>query len=158
MTAGLLGREWRLPTSMRSCRCAWLAQSYRGLLLGTALVLTGCQLWSPLHTPVPPIDNASFMKMWTTYQHCRMSDDAGEILTDVEKLKYLARAVQVRERSAFLLSTPIRPFLSPLPSRLAVDPDAMLRTCALHGSEVARKAGQPDAEQELLMAATAEQS
>lgn len=151
-------KDWRrLPTSMQPGNTAWKAQVWRLLSLVIALALSGCHLLSPLQSPPPPIDNASFMKMWSTYQHCRMSQDAGEILMDVDKLKYLVRAVMVQERSAFLLSTPIRPFVSPLPSRLAVDPDAMMRTCALHGSEVARIAGLPDAEQELLMAAMGEQ-
>jgi hypothetical protein len=91
--------------------------------------------------------------MWKTYEHCRLSDDAGEILSDVEKLKYMAHLVQIRRQASSMPSAAMRPFLSPLPSRLAVDPDAMTQACALHGSEVARTAGDTYAERQLLLAA-----
>lgn len=125
-----------------------IAPHWRQLILVSALTLAGCHLSSP-----PPIDSAGFMHMWKTYEHCRMSADPGEILADVEKLKYISDAVRARQQASSVPAAAIRPLLSPLPSRLSVDPHALTRTCALHGSEVARTAGQSDVEMELLLAA-----
>ena len=90
------------------------------------------------------------MDMWKTYQHCRASAEPDEIRADVEHLSHVAPTVAGQKRASFLPSA-IGPFLSPLPSRLAVDPYAMTVACAVHGSEVARTAGQPEMERELLM-------
>jgi hypothetical protein len=93
------------------------------------------------------------MDMWKTYEHCRLSSDTGEIRADVEKLRYIAQAVELRRQGSSPWLAPIRPFLSPLPSRLSVNPDAMARACALHGSAIARETGQPDVERELMLVA-----
>ncbi len=93
------------------------------------------------------------MDMWDTYEHCRASRDTAGILADATKLKYGARRIELRRLSSTKSFAAIRPFLSPLPSRLSVDPDAMMRACALHGSEIAREAGQDDIERELLLLA-----
>lgn len=44
----------------------------------------------------------------------------------------------------------MRSLIATLPSRVAVDPQAMAAACALHGGHVAQTAGQPDLSVELL--------
>ncbi len=128
------------------------SQGWRPLILIATLMgdamLAGC-----LSSPPPPMDSAGFASMWKTYEHCRMSGDPGEILADVDKLKYFSEAVYARQQAASRPAGAIRPLLAPLPSRLSVEPEALTRSCALHGSEVARTAGRPDVEMELLLAA-----
>ncbi len=125
---------------------AWMVGVLAGLL--AALSDAGCGLSSS-----PPVDNPRFMDMWNTYEHCRLSRDTGEIRADVEKLKYIGQALELRQYPSSAWPAPIRPLLSPLPSRLSVDPDAMTRACALHGSEIAREKGQYDVERELMLVA-----
>ena len=97
-------------------------------------------------------DNTSFMQMWNIYDHCRRSHDTREIQIDVGLLKQASRALGVPKTAPTLLPAAIERRLSPLPSRLAVDPSEMTMSCAVHGTEVARAAGQSDMERELLMA------
>jgi hypothetical protein len=95
------------------------------------------------------------MAMWETYLHCWTSTELDEIRADVEHLSYVAYTVVGQKRASFFLPSAIEPFHSPLPSGRAVDPYAMTVARAVHGSEVARTAGQPEMERELLMRAVA---
>ena len=128
-----------------STRCAI------GPLLVMSAMLSGCQLLWPFQEPTPLFDNARFMATWETYQHCRASTEPNEIRADLERLHDAVYTVRDQTDLPFLLPTPIRSLLTPLPSRLAVDPYAMTVACALHGSEVAQTAGQYDVARELLM-------
>jgi len=128
---------------------AWPAKAFTFLFLMSTMGLTGC------HTtgsgPGPVVDNARFMNMWKTYQHCRASTEPNEIRADVEQLTHVAQTMERQKQASSFLPAARWPFLSPLPSRLAVNPCAMTVDCAVHGSEVAGKAGQQEMEREFLM-------
>lgn len=138
---------------IHSAACA--AKAFACLFLISTVGLTGCHITWPWLAAGPVVDNAGFMNMWKTYQHCRASSEPVEIRADVEQLHHAAQKVIGQPQASSFLPAAIWPFLSPLPSRLAVDPYAMTVACAVHGSEVARTAGQPEMERELLMTVVA---
>lgn len=122
-----------------------------GLALLGIIALSGCHTSWPFDGPAAHVDSALFMTTWRTYLHCRSSMAPEEIRADLQQLNRVAYAVSAKNHSSvFLLPAPIRTLISTLPSRLAVDPQAMSTACALHGSHVAQTAGRPELSVEWL--------
>jgi hypothetical protein len=116
-----------------------------GLLLFTSIAgLSGCHLLWPFEGPGPSLDNVQFMDAWKTYLHCRSSTEPDEIHSDLHRLKRVEHAVTVPDQVSVLLPDAIRSLMTALPSRLAVDPKAMVVACELHGGHVAQSGGQPE--------------
>jgi hypothetical protein len=129
-----------------------------GLLLLMSIVpLSGCHISWPFEQPAPPLDNAQFMAAWKTYLHCRSSTEPDEIRADLYRLKHVALTVTVHGQVPDVLPAAIRSLVAALPSRLAVDPDAMAVACARHGGHVAQSAGLTERSVELFPAVVAEQ-
>lgn len=100
--------------------------------------------------------NASFMDAWHTYTHCLSTRDPESIVSDLHALNRFADAASKNNLPRTFGLVPYS--LPPLPSRLAVDPTAMLSACADHGAEVARSLEQPRGSADLLITAVETQN
>jgi hypothetical protein len=100
--------------------------------------------------------NASFMDAWHTYSHCLASKEPDAIVSDLHALNHFANTFSTNNtaRTFGILPYP----LPPLPSRLAVEPSAMVSACATHGAEVAMSLEQPRGSAELLITAVEAQT
>jgi len=109
-------------------------------LIGFGLVVTtlvGCIHTWPLDGTATSVHNVEFITLWQTYSHCRSSSDPNEMRADAERLRL---AVQTQP------STIHPKFLgmeagTVLPSRLTVDPQAMVMACGLHAGQTAQSLG-----------------
>ncbi len=95
--------------------------------------------------------NASFMDAWHTYSHCLSTKEPDAIVSDLHTLNRFAETVSTNTHARTFGVLPYS--LPPLPSRLAVDPAAMVSACADHGAEVALSLEQPRGSAELLITA-----
>lgn len=114
------------------------------LLLTTITGLSGGHLSWLIESPARSLDNAQFMDAWKTYLHCRSSTVPDEIRSDLYRLKRVEHPATVTDQVFVLLPDAIRSLMTALPSRLAVDPNAMVVACELHGGHVAQSAGQSE--------------
>lgn len=154
---GRLCRD-RRGLSLEMCGSPFRAVAVRLVFFISIVGVSGCQIWSPFGRPASLLDSAKFMDTWKTYLHCRSSVEPEEIRSDLHRLNRVAQAVSMpNHATVLLLPASVRALISTLPSRLAVDPHAMSVACALHGSEVARAAGQPGLSVALLTAVVAAQ-
>ena len=114
------------------------------LMLMLITGLSGCNLSLPFERPIPSLDNVQFMDAWKTYLHCRSSTVPDEIRSDLHWLKRVEQKITVPDQVSALLPDAIRSLMTALPSRLAVDPKAMVVACELHDGHVAQSAGQAE--------------
>ena len=112
------------------------------------ILLAGCAL-SSRQDDQGLNHNASFMEAWHAYSRCLSSKDPENIVSDLHALKQFAEGVSTNNRARTFGVIPYT--LPPLPSRLAVDPAAMVTACAEHGAEVALSLEQPKGSAELLI-------
>ena len=119
-----------------------------GSVLGLALLISGCQIGTPLKTV--GLDNPGFMNLWGTYTHCKATSDLGETQQAMEKLTTAALVGQGHE--GFILPMPqqLERFVATPASRLAVDVHAMAASCSLHAGQVAFSSGKIDLAREAL--------
>jgi|GEM_PF-417105 hypothetical protein len=117
--------------------------------IGMLLALAACQTTGPMSESIP-LDDRTFMGLWRTYLHCRITDDADAKLNDARRLDLVVRAVVRREEVAPLLPEALQALIEELPSRAAVDPGAMAAACALHAGEAAQTAGRYEEAVELF--------
>lgn len=116
-----------------------------GVLVFTIVTaLNGCNVSLPFETPIPSLDNVQFMDAWKTYLHCRSSTVPDEIRSDLHWLKRVEHRETVPDQVTALLPDAIRSLMTALPSRLAVDPKAMVVSCELHDGHVAQSAAQAE--------------
>ena len=120
------------------------------LFLASIMGLSGCHRSWPFSGPASLLNNSQFMEGWTTYLHCRSSAEPDEIRMDLQHLSRMAYAVATKNRPSTFLPASMRIFVMPPPSRLAVDPHAMMVACAQHGGEVAEIVGRPELAVELF--------
>lgn len=129
-----------VPLAGERCRAGVV-----GVLVFTIITgLSGCNLSLPFETPIPSLDNVQFMDAWKTYLHCRSSTVPAEILSDLHWLKRVEHRVTVPDQVSVLLPDAIQFLITALPSRLAVDPKAMVVACELHDGHVAQSAAQAE--------------
>ncbi|MCW5799994.1 MAG: hypothetical protein KIT40_15970 [Nitrospira sp.] len=128
-----------------------------GVALSVIVGLNGCHFPQLLDRPSAFFDNSRFMDAWQTYLHCRSTMDLAEVRDDLQQLKRVTdiHARSMQDRTYALLPTAIKSVIAAPPSRLAVDPHAMVAACALHGAHVAQAAGQPGMSLVLLTAVAA---
>ena len=96
------------------------------------------------------------MEAWRTYSHCLSTQEPEAIVADLRALTQFAGTVSTNKPPRRFGLLPYS--LPPLPSRLAVDPTAMVNACADHGTEVARSLEQPEGSVELLITAVEAQN
>lgn len=114
------------------------------------VLLAGCAV-TPGQDDYSLAGKDSFMDAWHTYSHCLSTKEPEAIVSDLHALTRFTDTVSTNNRSRTFGVLPYS--LPPLPSRLAVDPTAMVRACADHGAEVARSLEQPKGSAELLITA-----
>jgi hypothetical protein len=96
------------------------------------------------------------MDAWHTYSHCLSSKEPEAIVSDLHALNRFADTFSTNNDARTFGIVPYQ--LPPLPSRLAVDPSAMVNACANHGAEVAMSLEQPRGSAELLITAVEAQN
>ncbi len=127
-----------------------------GLALLSIIGLSGCRTSWLLARPAALVDSAQCMTTWNVYLHCRSSVVVEDIRVDLQHLNRVAEDLSPRNHSSdFLLPDPIRTLIAAVPSRLAIDPQAMSSACGLHGSRVAQIADQRELSVERLTAIAA---
>jgi hypothetical protein len=128
------------------------ARAIAGLCkIGAMLILSaGCSV-TPRQDGSGLDHKAFFMEAWLTYSHCLSSREPEDIVSDLHALDRLADTVSANNKSRTFGVLPYS--LPSLPSRLAVDPAAMVSACADHGAEVALSLEQPRGSAELLITA-----
>ena len=107
-------------------------------LIGLGLVVTtlvGCA--NILDGPTTSARNVEFMTLWKTYSHCRSSSDPNEMRADAERLRQAAQTQPSTIHPKFLGMEAG----TVLPSRLTVDPQAMVMACSLHAGQKAQSLG-----------------
>lgn len=119
----------------------WQVKVFGPLLLMTTVGVGGCSLLWPLDRPATSVSHVEFMSLWKTYAHCRSGSDPDEMRADAEQLDRAARAVTLKTQASTFLPDIMRNLVSDLPSRLAVDPRAMLVACTLSAGQAAQSVG-----------------
>jgi hypothetical protein len=114
----------------------------------TFIVLTGCAM-TPREDSNGLNHDSSFMEAWHAYSHCLSSKEPGAIVSDLHALNRFADTAFSNNKTRTFGVLPYS--LPPLPSRLAVDPAAMVSACADHGAEIALSLEQPRGSAELLI-------
>jgi hypothetical protein len=125
------------------------------MMTAMLILLPGCAV-TPLHDGDSLKHNASFMDAWHTYSHCLSSKEPEAIVSDLHALEGFADTVSANGHARTFGVLPYS--LPPLPSRLAVDPAAMVNACATHGAEVALSLEQPRGSAQLLITAVEAQN
>ena len=149
----LIGMAWA-GLSMES----WHVRPCCLLLLLMVVGIEGCQSTWSFDRQTAAIDNVQFMHLWKTYTHCRSSSDPAEIRSDAHQIDQAAHAVKLKSQPSVVLPAAMQGLISELPSRLAVDPQAMALACALYGGQVARSVGRPRLAVELFNVVLAKQA
>jgi hypothetical protein len=155
MDGELRGRTWAaVEKKAIACRRR-VIRSVVLLCLTSLFGVSGCYTpWSG-DASDPIVDNTRFMNAWQTYRHCSSSSEPDEIWTDLQELRSIALMVMLQTQPSAHLPAAIRSWMDALPSRLAVDPNAMTTACALHGAHLAQFAGRSELSAELFTAAGA---
>jgi len=125
------------------------------MISATMILLAGCAMTSQ-QDGNGLNRNSSFMDAWDTYSHYLTSKEPEAIVSDLHALNQFADTFSTNNtaRTFGIFTHP----LPPLPSRLAVDPSAMVSACATHGAEVAMSLEQPRGSAELLITAVEAQT
>ena len=125
------------------------------MIITTIILLAGCAM-TPRQDGNGLNHHAAFMDAWHTYSHCLSSKEPEVIVSDLHALHRFADTFSTNgnARTFGILPYP----LPPLPSRLAVEPSAMVSACANHGAEVAMSLEQPRGSAELLITAVEAQN
>ena len=116
------------------------------LLAGLTLTMQGCQALT-MRGGERGMPEDRFVKLLKSYADCRLSREAAELRALAVSLSEAALGHAAETQAT--VSEPWERYVSPLPSRLSVDPLAMTATCALHAGDVAWRAGRPTLASEL---------
>jgi hypothetical protein len=154
MEVALCKQAWLFSLGKLSIMTACLAVLL-SMISVAPFLLAGCAM-TPRQDDIGFNRNASFMDAWHTYSHCLSTKEPEAIVSDLHALSRFADTVSTNNRARTFGLLPYS--LSPLPSRLAVDPTAMVSACADHGAEVARSLEHPKGSVELLITAVEAQN
>jgi hypothetical protein len=123
-------------------------KTLRLILVSVLVSVAGFQIGQPVQAA--PIDNRSFMSLWSTYSHCQATTDIDQLREDALTLTNTANGSLNEE--AFVLPLPgkLEKFVSPPAARFAVDVKAMAAACSLRAGSAAVEAGKLDIAKDLL--------
>lgn len=124
------------------------------LQISLLLALGACQT-TGVGNGTALLDDRTFMGLWRTYSHCRISEDPDAKRNDARRLDLVVRAMARREESSNALPEALRDLIEELPSRFSVDPGAMAVACALYAGQAAQTAGRYEEAVELFRSVSA---
>jgi hypothetical protein len=133
---------------------SWKVRILTPGLLVMMIGLSGCRASWSFDKPTTSEDTAQFMTLWRTYSHCRSSSDPEEMRTDAERLDREVQAITLKTHASMRLPDILADLVSELPSRLAIDPKAMLVACSLYAGQAAQALGQRQLAAEMFTSIT----
>lgn len=133
---------------------SWKVRILTPVLLVLTIGLSGCHAAWSFDKPTTSGDTAQFMTLWRTFSHCRSSSDPEEMRTDAERLDREVQAITLNTHASMRLPAILADLVSELPSRLAIDPKAMLVACTLYAGQAAQALGQRQLAAELFTSIT----
>ena len=111
------------------------------------LTLAGCQSFAPF-ADRRLLEEQTFQHLWSLYSHCRSSVDPEEMREDLQHLGQAARRLRELNRAPFLPEAFAYRVEGP-PSRLSVNPEAMMAACAIRAGQETQMTGRTDIATEL---------
>mgnify|MGYP001592184484 FL=1 len=123
-------------------------KNFRLILVGILVSVAGLQLNNPVQAA--PIDNGSFMSLWSTYSHCQDATDIEQLKADASALTNVAIGALNQDGFVLPLPSKIEQFVSTPAARFAVDVKAMAAACSLRAGSAAVAAGKIDVAKDLL--------
>jgi len=122
-------------------------QTFYGLLLAL-YALSGCQTTAT--SQVAESQNSGFMSMWSAYTDCKATSNLDQASSDLRQLRSASQLSGDREGFVLPLPANLSRLVSNPTSRVAVDVQAMVASCALHTGELALNQGYEDLAREYL--------
>ena len=123
-------------------------KTLRLILVSIVVSVAGLQTGQP--TQAAPIDNGSFMSLWSTYSHCQAASDLDQLKEDAVTLTNTANRSLTEEAFVLPLPEKLEKFVSPPAARVAVDVKAMAAACSLRAGSAAVEAGKLQVAKDLL--------
>ncbi len=123
-------------------------KNLRLILVGILVSVAGLQFSHPVQAA--PIDNGSFMSLWSTYSHCQDATDIEQLKADASTLTNVANRALTQDGFVLPLPSKIEQFVSTPAARFAVDVKAMAAACALKAGSAAVEAGKFEVAKDLL--------
>jgi len=122
-------------------------QTFCGLLL-VILVLSGCQ--TTASSQLAESKNSGFMSLWSAYTDCKATANLDQASSDLRQLRSASQPSSDQEDFVLPLPANLSRLVSNPASRVAVDVQAMVASCALHTGELALNQGYEDLAREFL--------
>lgn len=122
-------------------------QIFLGLLLAS-LALSGCQ--TTASSQLAESKNSGFMSLWSAYTDCKATSNLDQASSDLRQLRSASQPSGDREDFVLPLPANLSRLVSNPTSRVAVDVQAMVASCALHTGELALNQGYEDLAREFL--------
>lgn len=122
-------------------------QTFWGLLLAL-IALAGCQ--TTVSSQLAESKNSGFMSLWATYSDCKATSNLDQASADLRQLRSASQPSGDREGFVLPLPANLSRLVSNPTSRVAVDIQAMVTSCALHTGELALNQGYEDLAREYL--------
>ena len=112
-------------------------------LVGIMFLASGC---AATRSPeVAPVDNATFMSLWQTYNDCKVASNFDQAQSGLKELSSASLGKNMTQAGFVLpLPTKLKRYVSDPANRLAVDVHAMTAACSLHAGQLALHEGQVD--------------
>jgi len=123
-------------------------KTLRVILLSILVSVSGFQTSQPVQAA--PIDNGSFMSLWSTYSHCQAASDLDQLREDAVTLTNTANRSITEEAFVLPLPEKLEKLVSPPAARVAVDVKAMAAACSLRAGSAAVEAGKLQVAKDLL--------
>ena len=97
-----------------------------------------------------PVDNASFMSIWSSYSHCQATTDLAQLRENALTLTSAANHSLTQDGFVLPLPGNLEQFVSTPAVRFAVDVKAMAAACSLRAGSAAMEAGKLSLAKDLL--------
>jgi len=123
-------------------------KTLRVIVVSVLVSLAGFQLDQPVQAA--PIDNGSFMSLWSIYSHCQATSDFAQLREDALTLTKAANHSLTEEGFILPLPNKLEEYVSTPAARFAVDVKAMAAACSLRAGFAAVEAGKLDIAKDLL--------
>lgn len=122
-------------------------QIFLGLLLAV-VALSGCQ--ATASSQLADSKNNGFMSLWSAYTSCKATSDLDQASSDLRQLRFASQPSGGGEDFVLPLPANLSRLVSNPTSRVAVDVQSMVASCALHSGELALNQGYEELAREFL--------